>query len=115
MIKRAATAATRKLLAALPPLHLILRGSLLQRRTFHPPSAACSTCAGGKGHTQWVLNVNYPGPKTRQISLHPSQVPTVRQQLHNLDRVRQSLERICEANQELLRQERIRLRNQDHA
>jgi len=104
---------SRRLLAALPPLHAILRGSLLERHTFHPASVPCATCASGKGHLQWVLNVNYPGAKNRQISLHPAQVSPVRQQLENLDRVRQILEQVCEFNQQLLREDRAQRRRQD--
>src|SRR6266566_24650 len=102
-----------KLLAGLPPLHAILRGSLLERHTFHPTSVSCATCASGKGHLQWVLNVNYPGAKNRQISLHPAQVSQVRQQLENLDRVRWILEQVCEVNQQLLREDRAQRRSQD--
>jgi hypothetical protein len=105
---------SRKLLAALPPLDAILRGSLLERHTFHPSAVSCVTCASGKGHLQWVLNVNYAGAKNRQISIHPDQVPQVRQQLENLDRVRQILEQVCEFNQQRLREDRTQRRRQDH-
>ena len=54
-----------------------MRGSLLERTTFH--SNGCPKCARGEGHPQWVLNVNYPGAKTRQLSLRPDQVPQVRE------------------------------------
>jgi hypothetical protein len=101
----------RKLVAQLPPLHELLRGSLLERQTFHPSAVSCATCANGKGHHQWVLNVNYPGAKTRQVTLHPNQVAQVRRQIANLDRVRQILEQICETNQEQLRHQRDRLRS----
>src|SRR6266516_1399035 len=104
---------SRRLLAALPPLDAILRGSLLERHTFHPSAVSCSTCASGKGHLQWVLNVNYPGAKNRQISLHPAKVSQVRQQLENLDRVRWILEQVCEVNQQLLREDRAQRRSQD--
>jgi|SRR5215467_10819731 len=97
-------------LAQLPPLHDLLRGSLLERHTFHPSAVSCATCASGKGHHQWVLNVNYPGAKTRQITLHPDQVPQVRRQIANLDHVRRILEEVCESNQLRLRDERDRLR-----
>jgi hypothetical protein len=100
------TPSTRKLLSQLPPLHDLLRGSLLERHTFHPAGISCSTCASGKGHHQWVLNVNYPGAKTRQMTLHPDQVVRVRRQIANLDRVRQILEQICETNQQQLRRQR---------
>ena len=101
----------RQLVAQLPPLYDLLRGSLLERHTFHPAAVSCATCASGKGHRQWVLNVNYPGAKTRQITLHPDQLAQVRRQIANLDRVRQILERICETNQQQLRQQRDRLRS----
>jgi len=103
--------AARKLVAQLPPLHDLLRGSVLERHTFHPSAVSCATCAGGKGHQQWVLNVNYPGAKTRQVTLHPDQVTQVRRQIANLDRARQILERICEINQQQLRRQRDLLRS----
>jgi len=99
---------------ALPALDDILRGSLLERHTFHPTSVNCSTCASGKGHLQWVLNVNYPGGRNRQIYLHPFQLDRVRRQLANLDNVRQILEEFCEANQQQLRAERDQLRSARH-
>ena len=109
------TSRIRHLLASLPPLDAVLRGSLLKRHTFHPESVPCAPCAAGQGHLQWVLNVSYPGAKTRQISLHTSQLAGVREQLRNLDRVRRVLEQVCEINQQRLRPERQRLRRQDHA
>src|SRR2546425_5473347 len=99
MNHRQAQRAIRKLLAGLPPLAEILRGSLFERHTFHPSTVACATCAKGQGHRQWVLNVNYPGGKTRQISLHADQVSQVRQYIADRDRVRQMLEQVCEVNQ----------------
>jgi hypothetical protein len=105
------TGSTRKLVGKLPPLDDLLRGSLLERHTFHPAGISCSTCASGKGHHQWVLNVNYPGAKTCQITLHPDQVAQVRRQIANLDRIRQILEQICETNQRQLRQQREILRS----
>lgn len=103
--------AARKLIAQLPPLDDLLRGSVLERHTFHPASVSCVTCASGKGHHQWVLNVNYPGAKTRQVMLHPDQVAQVRRQIANLDRARQILEQICESNQQHLRRQRDLLRS----
>lgn len=111
MVQNAASTGARKLLARLPPLHDLLRGSLLERHTFHPSGVSCSRCATGKGHRQWVLNVNYPGGKTRQITLHADQLPQVRRQIANLARVRRILERVCEVNQKQLRAERKRQRS----
>jgi uncharacterized protein DUF6788 len=112
MTRKQADNALRKLLRALPPLDELLRGSLLERHTFHPSSISCATCASGQGHLQWVLNVIYPGGQTRQISLHPDQISQVRRQIANLARTREILEQVCQLNQQLLRAERIQLRRQ---
>jgi len=90
-----------RLLAKVPDLGDILRGSLLHRKTFH--SKGCTKCARGIGHPQWVLNVNYPGGKNRQISLHRDQLPQVRRQLSNYRQLKKTLEAICEFNQLSLR------------
>jgi hypothetical protein len=79
----------------------ILRGSLLERTTFH--SSGCPKCARGEGHPQWVLNVNYPGAKNRQLSLRPEQVPQTRKALKRYRQVKETLEAISELNQFLLR------------
>jgi len=104
----------QQVLPSLLAIEDILRGSLFERHTFHPAGTRCSTCSEGKGHHQWVLNVNYAGAKTRQIALHPDQVPQVRRQLANLAQVRQTLEQRCEFNQERLRAERAHLRKANH-
>ena len=90
-----------RLLVRLPTLADILRGSLLHRTTFH--SQGCSKCASGQGHPQWVLNVNYPGGKNRQISLRRDQVPQVRLWLKNFRQAKKTLEAVCELNQLSLR------------
>lgn len=90
-----------RLLAKIPDLGDILRGSLLHRKTFH--SKGCAKCARGIGHPQWVLNVNYPGGKNRQITLHRDQLPQVRRQLRNFHQLKKTLEAICEFNQLSLR------------
>jgi hypothetical protein len=92
-----------RLLARLPSLAEILRGSLLHRTTFH--SKGCAKCASGRGHPQWVLNVNYPGGKNRQISLRRDQLPQVRRWLKNYRQSKKVLEAICELNQLSLRAE----------
>lgn len=103
--------APHQLLAQLPPLDDLLRGSLLHRHTCHPPSVRCATCPRGQGHRQGVLNVNYPGGKNRHITRHPSPLAQVRRQLRNLDRVRRIVEQICERNQQQLRTERQQARS----
>ena len=93
-----------KLVAALSSLGGVLRGSLFERTVHH--SAGCPKCARGEGHPQWVLNVNYPGGKTRQLSLRPDQAPQVRKALDHYHQVKETLEAISELNQFLLRLDR---------
>ena len=97
----AQTTKVDRLLARLPSLADIVRGSLLHRTTFH--SSRCSKCACGIGHPQWVLNVNYPGGKNRQISLHRDQLLQVRRWLKNYRQLKKTLEAICALNQRSLR------------
>jgi len=92
-----------KLAASLPLTPEIVRGSLLHRVIRH--RIGCATCAQGKGHPVWVLTVSYPGGGTRQYSLRPEQKPLVEQWLRNYHKLKDSLERICETNLELLRAE----------
>ena len=99
-----ATQKRDKLAAALAGCGDVLRGSLLERTTFH--SGGCPKCARGEGHPQWVLNVNYPGAKTRQLSLRPEQVPQVRKSLERYRQVKETLETISQLNQHLLRLDR---------
>jgi hypothetical protein len=92
-----------QLIRKLPELGDILRGSLLQRTIRH--RQGCPKCDRGEGHPVSVLGVSYPGGKIRQISLRPEQVPEVRRQLENFQRLKVKLEQICELNQQCLRGE----------
>ena len=106
--------ATRKrdtLAAKLSSARGVLRGSLLQRTTHH--SSGCLKCARGEGHALWVLNVGYPGGKTRQVSLRPDQVPQVRKAIKQYRDFKQSLEAISELNQFLLRLDRDESKSQE--
>jgi hypothetical protein len=51
----------------------------------------------------WVLTVTYPGGRNKQISLSLEQKPRVQQWLRNYRKLKDTLERICELNQQLLR------------
>jgi hypothetical protein len=88
------------LAASVSQIDQVLRGSLFQRSLRH--SSGCPKCARGEGHPLWVLNVGYPGGKTRQISLRPEQVPQVRRSLQNYHRLKETIEAISELNQQLL-------------
>lgn len=85
----------------LPDLTDILRGSLLQRIIRH--RQGCPKCERGEGHAVAVLAITYPGRRLRHISLRSEQVPEVRRQLGNYQRLKARLEQICELNQKALR------------
>jgi len=104
MTRRNAMQKREKLASKLVHCGEVLRGSILQRTTFH--SSGCPKCIRGEGHPQWVLNVNYPGAKTRQLSLRPEQVPLVRKALQRYRQAKETLEAISELNQYLLRLDR---------
>ena len=93
-----------KLTSSLSHMDEVLRGSLLERTLHH--SSGCAKCARGEGHPLWVLNVNYPGTKTRQLSLRAEQVSQVRKSLERYRQVKETLEAISELNQQLLRMDR---------
>ena len=100
-----------KLVAQLSSASGVLRGSLLQRTVRH--SSGCLKCARGEGHPLWVLNVGYPGGKTRQVSLRPGQVPQVRKAIQQYREFKQGLEAMSELNQFLLRLDREDSREQE--
>jgi hypothetical protein len=100
-----------RLASQLSHLGEVLRGSLFERTIHH--SSGCPKCARGEGHPLWVLNVGYPGGKTRQVSLRPEQVPQVRQALDRYREVKDTLEKISELNQFLLRLDREESKGQE--
>jgi hypothetical protein len=113
MTQKQLTAARVRLARQAPGLTEILRGSLLERTIRH--SSGCAKWDRGEGHPLWVLNVVYPGGRTRQLSLRPDQVPQVRCWLQTYRQLKQTLEQICELNQQLLRLERESLKKQERA
>jgi hypothetical protein len=100
-----------KLASHLSDMAEVLRGSLLERTVRH--SSGCPKCARGEGHPLWVLNVNYPGAKTRQLSLRVEQVDQVRKALERYRQVKETLEAISELNQQILRMDRDESRRED--
>jgi hypothetical protein len=111
MTRKQATAKRDRLLARLTNLGDVLRGSLLERTVHH--SSGCPKCARGEGHPLWVLNVGYPGGRTRQLSLRPDQVPQVRKSLDHFRQVKETLEAISELNQQMLRLDRDRSKGKE--
>jgi hypothetical protein len=104
MTRKQAVSTREKLSVRLTDLGGVLRGSLLERTIHH--SSGCPKCARGEGHPLWVLNVGYPGGKTRQLSIRPEQVPQVRKALDQYRQVKETLEAISELNQLLVRLDR---------
>src|ERR1700757_3440094 len=104
-IQNQSTAALRKrrnaLLRQLPPLHAILRGSLIERykRCGKP---GCK-CANGPGHgPKYYLSVSYPGLRPRMDYVPQEFYHQTIEFLANYQRTREILEEICEINRELL-------------
>jgi hypothetical protein len=90
-----------KLIADLTLDGELLRGSLLKRMIHH--KTGCAKCANGGGHPAWILTVGYPGGITKQFSIRPEQKPQVEQWLENYQRLKATLEEICELNHVLIR------------
>lgn len=103
MNHKQATAKRDRLLARLPLVPALLRGSLLDRVIRH--RTGCPKCDRGEGHPVSVLSVGYPGGRIRQISLRKEQVPHVKRCLENYQKLKAAIEEICEINQQLLRLE----------
>jgi uncharacterized protein DUF6788 len=101
MIRGRTLQARDKLAAKLPVTGELLRGSLLERTVRHTKD--CPKCARGEGHQVFVLTVTYPGGRTQQISVRRERVAEVRRWLDNYQKLKQSIEDICELNHELLR------------
>src|SRR6267154_1862602 len=70
-----------------------------------PTYQRCPKCARGEGHRVFVLTVTYAGGRTRQLSVRRERVAEVRRWLDNYQRLKQSIEAICELNHDLLRPE----------
>jgi Family of unknown function (DUF6788) len=97
-----------RVVASLPDLRQIVRGSLFKRTIRH--RQGCPKCEAGEGHPMWIFTVGYRGGRTRQLSLRAEQVPQVRDWLANYRKSKAALEKICELNQHLLRPESPRPR-----
>ena len=113
MTDEQAIAARKRILRGLPDLSLILRGSLFERMIRH--KAGCAKCERGEGHPLWVLNVVYPGGRTRQVSLRPEQARQAREWIDNYHRLKETLEQMCELNQGLLQDQRESLKSKERS
>jgi hypothetical protein len=90
------------LLRQLPPLHDVLRGSLIERykRCGKP---GCK-CAEGRGHgPKYYLSVSFPKQRPAMDYVPQEAADQARTSLDHYQRAREILEQICEINRELLR------------
>jgi hypothetical protein len=92
----------RQLLADLPPMTRMLRGSLIERykRCGRP---GCH-CASGPGHgPKRYLSVSTTGQRPQMDYVPNAAIGEVSECLANFSRVREALNEICAINAELLR------------
>ena len=101
MIRERTLRKRQKLVETLPITGELLRGSLLERVVRH--KSGCAKCARGEGHQVYVLTVGYGGRQTRQISVRRERVVEVRRWLDNYQKLKATIEQICELNHDLLR------------
>ena len=94
----------QRVLAKLPPLDEVLRGSLVER------SVRCGKercrCASGELHAAVYLSVTHRGGHTEQISIPRELVAAVRNGIVVYQRWWEILEQVSAINRDLLRQRR---------
>ncbi len=94
----------RRLLAKLPPLDEVLRGSLVERLV-RGGKASCR-CASGELHAAVYLSVTHRGGRTEQISLPRELVTSVRNGIAVYQKWWEILAQVATVNRDLLRQRR---------
>lgn len=103
----------QRLLAKLPALDEVLRGSLVER-SVRCGKQSCH-CAGGELHRAVYLSVTHRGGRTEQISLPRNLVATVRNGIAVYQRWWAIVEQVSAVNRDLLRQRRGRGGGEDGA
>jgi len=92
----------KKLIARLPPLEQLLRGSVIER--YKRCGKAGCHCQEGRGHgPKFYLSVSYPKSPPRMIYVPEPYLEAVRESLARYAGVRELLKEICAINLELLR------------
>lgn len=94
----------RRILAQLPPLDEVLRGSVVVRAV-RCGKPGCH-CAKGEGHRATYLSVTLATGRTEQISLPDELIPLVRRWVANYHAWRAAIEKVSAINRDLLRQQR---------
>jgi hypothetical protein len=92
-----------RILADLPDLTEILRGSL-RRRFVRCGKAGCH-CKRGRGHGPVVyLSTSQADGQTRQITITADAYALAKRYVENYERARRILDRVCSTNRDLLQQ-----------
>ncbi len=94
----------RRVIAVLPPLEEILRGSVFVR-SLRCGKAGCR-CASGEGHRAAYLSVTLSGGRTEQISLPADLVSTAERWVKNYRAWWRAIEDLSAVNRQVLRQRR---------
>lgn len=98
----------QRLVAKLPPLEEVLRGSIVER--FSRCGRRTCHCAGTAGHPAIYLSVTLGRGRTEQISLPPTVLATARRGVAIYQQWWSLLEEISAINRDLLRIQRDRAR-----
>jgi hypothetical protein len=101
MIRERTLRKRKRLVETLPITGELLRGTLLERVVRH--KSGCAKCARGEGHQVYVLTVSYGRGQTQQISVRRERVAEVRRWLDNYQKLKETIEQVCELNHDLLR------------
>jgi hypothetical protein len=92
----------KALVAKLPPLESLLRGSLIQR--YKRCGYAGCKCQRGRGHgPKYYLSIGQKGKRPRMDYVPQADQPQAQKYLENYRQVQQILKQICDINCELLR------------
>src|SRR3989337_359476 len=94
----------RRILAKLPPLEQVLRGSVLVR--FLRCGKPRCHCAEGEGHRATYLSVTHAGGRTEQISLPAALVPLARRGVAVYRAWWAAVEKLSALNRDQLRDQR---------
>ena len=94
----------RRILARLPPLEEILRGSVVVR-SLRCGKPSCH-CAEGEGHRATYLTVTFAGGRSEQISLPDALVPVAARGVAAYHAWWAAIEKLSAINRDLLRQRR---------
>lgn len=94
----------RRILAKLPPLEEVLRGSVIVR-SLRCGKPGCH-CAEGEGHRATYLSVTLAGGRTEQISLPAELVPLARRGVAAYHAWWAAIEKLSSINRDRIREQR---------